>query len=527
MSTASPVAYMQAYMQAFRPVAFGYGVTRPVKNRKNVLFIVIDQFRADCLAGAFGNHVPLPNLRGFMAEAVTFNNHVSVTSPCGPARASLLTGQYAMNHRSVRNGTPLPHDKPNLATEARKAGYLPLLYGYTDTTMDPRIFDAGDPMLHSYEQVMPGFVEALEMRLEESWPWRAHLEAKGYRVPGYPEIFRPAGGRPDSPALYRAEDSDTAFLTDRVIGELFARPKGWFGHVTYIRPHPPFVAPEPYNRLIDPASLPPAKTLADESSEHPYLAPARADQPIASTLIGFPDLGPTDENIAMIRAIYLGLAAEVDHHFGRILEALKSAGLYEDTIVVVSGDHGEMLGDYGLWGKHSYHDAAFRVPLIIRDPDRNTLAGKALDLPSESVDVAPTLLDMIGADIPDTMDGVNLVPLLEGETPEGWRRYTYSELEFGNPIYASLAQKELGLSCGESNLAVIRDERYNLVHFNGGLPPLLFDMAGEGETRDISGEPGSQDIVLRLTQAMLDHRMTHTEGRFSRTMVMPKGVVRK
>ena len=498
----------------------------PVKNRKNILFIVIDQFRADCLAGLFGNHVPLPNLRGFMAEAVTFNNHVSVTSPCGPARASLLTGQYAMNHRSVRNGTPLPHDKPNLAREARKAGYLPLLYGYTDTTMDPRIFDAGDPVLHSYEQVMPGFVEALEMRLEESWPWRAHLEAKGYKVPGYPEIFRPVGDKPDSPALYRAEDSDTAFLTDRVIGDLLARPRGWFGHVTYIRPHPPFVAPEPYNRLIDPAGLPPAKTSADGESEHPYLAPARAREPIASTLIGFPDLEPTDENIAMIRAIYLGLAAEVDHHFGRIVEALKSAGLYEDTIVVVSGDHGEMLGDYGLWGKHSYHDAAFRVPLIIRDPDRNALAGKALDLPSESVDVAPTLLDMMGVNIPDTMDGMSLVPLLEGETPADWRRYSYSELEFGNPLHPSLPQRELGLSCDQSNLAVIRDGRYNLVHFNGGQPPLLFDMAGEGEARDISREPGSQDVILRLTHAMLDHRMTHAEGRFSHTMVTAKGVVR-
>ncbi|WP_075995256.1 sulfatase-like hydrolase/transferase [Salaquimonas pukyongi] len=496
-----------------------------MSRRKNVLFIIIDQFRADCLAGLFGNHVPLPNLRGFMAEAVTFNNHVSVTSPCGPSRISLLTGQYAMNHRSVRNGTPLPHDKPNLATEARKAGYLPLLYGYTDTTMDPRVFDAGDPVLHSYEQVMPGFVEALEMRLEESWPWRAHLKARGYKVPDFPEIFRPAGGRLNGPARYRAEDSDTAFLTDRVIDELLARPGGWFGHVTYIRPHPPFVAPEPYNKLVDPAGLPAALTGAEGAGEHPYLAPARADQPMASTVIGFPDLEPTPENIAMLRAIYLGLAAEVDHHFGRILAALKSAGLYEDTIVMVSGDHGEMLGDYGLWGKHSYHDAAFRVPLIIRDPDRNALAGKALDLPSESVDLAPTLLEMIGAEIPGTMDGKSLVPLLEGQTPANWRRYTYSELEFGNPLYPSLPQRELGLACEQSNLAVIRDGRYNMVHFNGGLPPLLFDMNGEGEARDISRDPGSQDILLRLTQAMLDHRMTHAEGRFSRVMITGKGVV--
>ena len=95
--------------------------------RPNILFVVFDQMRADCLFGALGETVALPNLRAFMADSVAFTNHFSVTSPCGPARASLLTGQYAMNHRSVRNGTPLPMDKPNLATELRRGGITPLL----------------------------------------------------------------------------------------------------------------------------------------------------------------------------------------------------------------------------------------------------------------------------------------------------------------------------------------------------------------------------------------------------------------
>ena len=103
--------------------------------RQNVLFVVFDQMRADCLHGVLGSNAELPNLREFMGDAVSFTNHVSVTAPCGPARASLLTGQYAMNHRSIRNGTPLPADKPNLATELRRGGVQPLLYGYTDTSV--------------------------------------------------------------------------------------------------------------------------------------------------------------------------------------------------------------------------------------------------------------------------------------------------------------------------------------------------------------------------------------------------------
>ena len=91
-------------------------------SRPNVLFVVLDQLRADCLNGEIAETVNLPNLRTFMKDAVSFTNHVTVTCPCGPTRASLLTGQYAMNHVAVRNRTLLPLDKPNLATELRRGG---------------------------------------------------------------------------------------------------------------------------------------------------------------------------------------------------------------------------------------------------------------------------------------------------------------------------------------------------------------------------------------------------------------------
>ena len=110
--------------------------------QRNVLFITIDQLRADCLIGGLADHVDLPNMRAFVTEGVTFERNFSVANPCGPSRASMLTGQYAMNHRSVRNGTPLRHDTPSIASEMRKVGYLPMLFGYTDTSQDPRAFDS-------------------------------------------------------------------------------------------------------------------------------------------------------------------------------------------------------------------------------------------------------------------------------------------------------------------------------------------------------------------------------------------------
>lgn len=495
--------------------------------RRNVLFVIMDQFRADCLSGALAGHVDLPNLRALSDEAVSFTNHYSVCNPCGPSRASILTGQYAMNHRAVRNGTPLPHDKPNLATEMRKAGYQPMLFGYTDVARDPRQHHPNDPAVHTYEEVIPGFQEVVEMRLEESWPWRAHLKAKGYDVPPFPEIFRPQGDDPADPALYRAEDSDTAFLTDAMLRDLSVRPQGWFAHLTYIRPHPPLVAPAPYNRMYNPATLPDPVTSGTKDAArdaHPFLDVTVTHKSIASNVIGFPDLADSDENIAKLRAIYLGLATEVDHHIGRLIAFLKETGQYDDTLLVVTADHGEMLGDHHSWGKMTYFDAAYHTPLIIRDPNHPAQFGQVIDRPTESIDVTPTLLDLCGVAAPDTMDGHSLRPFLEGTPPDSWRAHSYSELDFGDPITPTIYQREMGLSADQANLAILRTDTHTLVHFNGGLPPVLFDRTDTRELLDISAEPSAQATLLALTQAMLDHRMTNTEGRFARTLITRDGV---
>ncbi len=496
--------------------------------KPNVLFIVIDQLRADCLWGGLADVTPMPNLRALMAEAVSFTRHYSVVNPCGPSRASILTGQYAMNHGAVRNGTPMPHDTPNIATEVRKAGYLPLLYGYTDSGQDPRQFAPGDPALTSYEEVMPGFHEAVEMRLEASLPWRADLIAKGYDVPPYPEIFRPNGPELDAPALYKAEDSDTAFLTDQFLRGLLGRPAGWFAHVTYIRPHPPLVAPAPYNRMVKAADIPAPVCVGDRGAEqarHPFIPSVHARVPISSVVEGFADLQPTAENVATLRAVYLGLAAEVDHHIGRVIAALKSAGVYDDTLLVVTADHGEMLGDHHSWGKQTFYDAAYHTPLIIRDPRQTGAHGACVDAPTESIDIAPTVLEWLGQAVPDTMDGRALTPYLWGQTPTVWRDFTFSELDFGDPLTPTTAQTALGLGAEEANLCILRGVQYSLVHFNAGLPPLLFDHSGMGEARDIAADPAAQPVLLAMTRALLDHRMRHGGGRFRRVMITQSGAV--
>ena len=488
-------------------------------DRPNILLIVTDHFRGDLLHGALAGSVSLPNLERFGRDAVTFRRHYSVATPCGPARVSLLTGQYAMNHRAVRNGTPLRHDTPNLALSLRAAGYEPLLFGYTDVAQDPRVVPAGDPRLQSYEELLPGFTEIVRMRQEtDDLIWRDHLRAKGYDVPEGMDLYRPSGDRIDDPAIYRAEDSDTAFLTDRFLEHIAREDDGWCAMLSYIRPHPPFVAPEPWNRLVDPASVP-RPAASTDADAHPYIEALRKTRLVSGVVEGFPDLQTSPEVVRTLRAVFLGLAAEVDHHVGRVFEWLEESGRLDDTLVIFTADHGDLLGDYGLWGKDSFYDAAYHVPLMIRAPG---LAPRAIDAMTESIDVAPTVLEWAGCEAPASMNGTSLIDL--ARTGSGGRSVTYSEHDFGNPVSPSPRQQILGLGAAAANFAVVRTDTHRLVHFASDPPRVLFDMTDLGEACDISRSEEGPAISLDLSAKMLCLRMQNPDGTFARTMVTSEGV---
>ena len=191
----------------------------------NILFITADQWRGECLSMLGHPHVKTPNLDSLAADGVFFRRHYAQATPCGPSRACLYTGMYMQNHRSILNGTPLDSRLTNVALEARKAGYKPALFGYTDVSPDPSQYAPGDYVLGSYEGVLPGMVPVTH--LTSGWkPWLAHLKAKGYEIPADPwDMFGSKAGYPGAenkgktfaPAKFKAEDSSGAFLVDEAI----------------------------------------------------------------------------------------------------------------------------------------------------------------------------------------------------------------------------------------------------------------------------------------------------------------------
>ncbi len=511
-----------------------------MEQKPKILFIVCDQFRADLITGDLASHVKLPNLQAFRKDAMTFSNHFSVTSPCGPARASLLTGLYAMNHRSVRNGAPLSDSITNLALEMRRCDYEALLFGYTDTSRDPRGKPADDPVLQNYEQVLPGFSECLEMRMDYGGtPWHADLRAKGYTVPDRQNFYVPVPADPgkapqlDDPAFYRAQDSDTAFLTDQFLGQIPDHAgQNWLAMLTYIRPHPPLVAPAPYNRMYAAKDLPLPRRMASVEREiavHPYMAAALQKPRMDSIVQGFKGrLDQTnDTDIQTLRAIYLGLASEIDAHFGRIIRHLKDRGEYDDTIIIFTADHGETLGDHYMWGKQNPYDASFRVPLIIRDPTCPNGHGTDIQALSESIDLTPTILDLAGHTDPTTMDGNSLRPFLSGQQPAHWRDCVHLELDYGEPDSETVWQKATGVPFHQANLAILREHRFKLVHFNGALAPLLFDLASDPhEMADLATDPAHAETLLRMTRKLLNLRMQWADRTLSDMKITPGGILR-
>lgn len=485
---------------------------------KNVLFVTFDQWRADCVSAAGFDHIDTPVLDSLAADGTLFRNHFTNSAPCGPARTSLYTGLYPMTHRSVRNGTPLDARFTNVALEARKKGLEPALFGYTDASVDPRTVEGDDPRLHDYEGVLPGFTEMLRHGSPRAL-WEAWLAEKGHEFPrgiGFNWLPDREGHENEplgfAPARLPLEDWDTVFVTDRASEYISSQgDKPWFVHLSYWAPHPPFVVPAPYHnryhRNDSPAPVR-AASAEDEAKAHPWLSYA-LDHHDKYTWIFGAEMTPatmSDEELAQIRSTYYGMVNQVEDCLGRIVEQLKASGQYDHTLIVVTSDHGEMLGDHWMLGKQGFFDSCYHVPLIIRDPRDGVERGRVVEAMTEAVDVTPTILHALGLPVPRAMTGRSLMPWINGEAPTDWRDYVMWEYDFRD-VKEGKVEQALGLQLDSANLCVLRDRRGKYVHF-AGLPPLFYDLENDpGELHNRADDPAYQGRVLDYAQRLISHRM--------------------
>jgi arylsulfatase A-like enzyme len=502
--------------------------------KRNVLLIVVDQWRADCLPYLGTRHLRTPNLDRLCREGVTFRNHVTTTVPCGPARASLHTGLYQMNHRAVQNWIPLDQRHVTLPRLARAAGYDPALIGYTTTVPDPRATPRDDPRFTHLGDMMDCWrpVGAFEPDHDGYFGW---LAQKGFPLPPKrDDIWLPDGadavpGATDRPARVPAELSDTAFFTEKALTYLKGRDgKPFFLHLGYYRPHPPFVACAPYHAMYRPEDMPSpirAATVEQEAAQHPllghYLSVSkqadffrRAEGMVA---------GMDEASVRQMRATYFGMMTHIDDCLGEVFGWLEANGQWDNTLIVFTSDHGEQLGDHYLLGKLGYHDESFRIPLIIRDPDARATRGRIEEAFTEMVDILPTLMDWVGGETPYQVDGHSLIPFLRGEPPADWRDALHYEFDF-REVSGTSPERAFGLTMDECSLCVLQDAAFKYVHF-AALPPLLFDLRTDPhQFHNLADDPHHAATVRDYAQRMLSWRLRHADRTLTHYRASSRGL---
>ena len=482
----------------------------------NILFVMYDQLRFDYLSCAGHPHLHTPNFDRVAAMGVRFSNAYVQSPVCGSSRMSTYTGRYPSSHGAQWNGFPLRIGEMTMGDHLRKAGMACWLLGKTHMKVDAegmeRLGLAPDSVIGA-RQAECGF--DVWVRDDGLWaygpdgfydekrsPYNEYLKSKGYDGENPWADYANAGNvggemasgwflqNADNAANIREEDSETPWLTSETIRFMEQTKGPWCAHVSYIKPHWPYIVPAPYHDMYGSDHvLKPVRHDVERENAHPVFDAFMGNKIAAA----FQQDGAREKVIPA----YMGLIKQCDDQLGRILDHLENAGEMDNTMIVLTSDHGDYLGDHWLGEKDLFHEPSVKVPMIIFDPrsDANATRGTVCDVLVESIDLAATFVDLASGEVPDhIIEGRSLLPWLRGETPE-WREFAISEYDYSvTPMRA-----KTGVSSRDARLFMVFDGRYKLMHAEGGFRPMLFDLETDPqEFTDLAKGDTHQPEIDRL-----------------------------
>lgn len=441
--------------------------------KPNIILITTDTQRCDTLRCMGSEFAISPNLDRLAREGVLFTQAHTASPVCSPARTSLLTGLHTHIHGCTENGIDRLANLPVFPDGLKEQGYYNIMVGKTHFGSVPESFD----VVHV----------ATEKGAKAQDSYAAYLQRFG--------IDRTRAVIPEEHFLDR-------FLVNTAmeeIGKAAALDRPFFAYCSLVSPHDPIDPPGQWATLYDGVDLPPLNYTAGEEQRYPehmrrligpldeqeraYLGPAQARYFDAHC--GVEQSGP--EEIDRLRRRYYGLAAYCDHQIGRLLDYIDQAGLRKSTLVLFSSDHGQEYFDHGFNNKHNYHDASWRVPLMMRQP--GTLpAGERRDY-AVWTDITATILGAAGA-TGDAVQGFDL----------------YAPLREGKPSPRRCAVGTLYRS------AAVATDRWKLeYYFDEGVGRLFDRLADPLEQRDVYGDKAYAGARDALLQALLLWRAETTD----------------
>ncbi|MEM9127117.1 MAG: sulfatase-like hydrolase/transferase, partial [Pseudomonadota bacterium] len=265
----------------------------------------------------------------------------------------------------------------------------------------------------------------------------------------------------------------------------------WCCHLSFIKPHWPYIVPEPYASLYGPEHvLPVVRSESERQKAHPVLK-AFMDTKVGRTF------SRQDVRETVIPA-YMGLIKQADDQMGRLFDWMEHTGRMDDTMIVLTSDHGDYLGDHWMGEKTFFHDASTKMPLIVYDPSPNADAtrGTVCDALVESIDLVPTFVDVAGGDVAGhILEGHSLLPILHGSASEMPRDVVICEYDYS----ASSIADVLNVSVRDAVMFMVADKNWKLIHCEGGFRPILFDLQNDpDELVDLGDSPDHAGVIATL-----------------------------
>nr|WP_269150137.1 sulfatase-like hydrolase/transferase [Ruegeria lacuscaerulensis] len=498
------------------------------------MFIMFDQLRWDYLSCYGHPHLHTPNIDRLAARGVRFDRAYIQSPICGSSRMSTYTGRYVHSHGASWNGIPLKVGEMTMGDHLRRAGMECWLVGKThmradaegmarlglepDSLIGARVAECGFDVFERDDGMLPegpdGYYDP-----DGAKEYNKYLTAKGYESDNPWHDFANSGLDADGnvlsgwflkhstePANIAEEDSETPYLTGRGIEFMDTHDGPWCCHLSFIKPHWPYIVPEPYASMYGPDDvLPVNRSEAERDNAHPVLR-AFMDTKIGQTF------SRQDVRKAVIPA-YMGLIKQADDQMGHLFDWMEKTGRMEDTMIVLTSDHGDFLGDHWMGEKTFFHDASTKVPLIIYDPSSaaDATRGTACDALVESIDLAPTFLNVAGgADASHILEGHSLLPILYGTQAETPRDVVICEYDYS----ASPLAEKLNASVRDAVMFMVADRKWKLIHCEGGHRPLLFDLENDPqELTDLGDSADHADVIAQ----MYEHLFTWTRRQSQRT----------
>lgn len=404
----------------------------------NIFMVLCDELRADAL-GYMGNHtISTPNIDLLAQDSVIFEQSYCNSPMCVPSRVSLATGRHALSHGAVDNLLRPFDDEVSLYQLLKQNGYHTANFGKWHANIEPERF--GLDINHTLENDTDEIERSISCFGIADPDVRKQTQYK--KNDGDISLIM-SGTRPSD----KDQTLDT-YVTKRYlqhIEEMKGNGQPIFARLSILDPHTPYLPSEPYASMYPPDKLDMPHSMSDDLTDKPAL------QRYFKHVRGFKQFNEADYRKS--KAAYYGLVSHVDERIGLFIDYLKQNDLYDDSLIIFTSDHGSMLGEHGFVEKWGYmYDPVIHTPLLIKMPN-NQFAGSRKTSFVESIDLLPTLLDILSLPIPDKVQGKSMLPYMREESTQ------HKERVFAQYYCGSLQNRPA---------LMVRDEQWKLTSYPEG-----------------------------------------------------------